>query len=53
MKNVALTNCWCGFADGWDKVLKRKDGLMLINVVAMEVIRVSSLIVVINGSMVV
>ena len=22
MKNVALTNCWCGFADGWDKVIK-------------------------------
>ena len=22
MKNVALTNCWCGFADGWDKLIK-------------------------------
>ena len=22
MKNVALTNCWYGFADGWDKVIK-------------------------------
>ena len=22
MKNVALTNCWCGFADGWDEVIK-------------------------------
>ena|GEM_PF-5950541 len=30
MKNVALTNCWCGFADGWDKVIKRKDCLTLI-----------------------
>ena len=27
MKNVALTNCWCGFADGWDKALKKKGDL--------------------------
>ena len=27
MKNVALTNCWCGFADGWDKALKKKGHL--------------------------
>ena len=33
MKNVALTNCWCGFADGWDEVLKRKDGLTLLKAV--------------------
>lgn len=27
MKNVALTNCWCGFADGWDEALKKKGDL--------------------------
>lgn len=53
MKNVALTNCLCGFADGWDEVLKRKDDLALIKVVAIAVIRVNSLMVVIKGSMIV
>ena len=27
MKNVALTNCWCGFADGWDEAVKKKGDL--------------------------
>ena len=30
MKNVALTNCWCSFADGWDEVIKEEDGLTAI-----------------------
>ena len=27
MKNIALTNCWCGFADGWDEAVKKKGDL--------------------------
>ena len=35
-KEFALTNCWCGFADGWGKVIKREDGLTLIIAVRMR-----------------
>ena len=27
MKNVALTNCRCGFADGWNEAVKKKGDL--------------------------
>ena len=53
MKNVALTNCWCGFADGWDKVIKRKDCLTLIIAVRKCGYKRNLLIVAIKVNMVV